>query len=115
MLELQKKYGFKTVLMFAWILNANTSFMKEKNLWNGFNTDTVNFMNKKQPIFSTSKLNWVDISLHYSLNDFKKTYDFLSKAPGPIVALGDEFDDGAWNKTSKEKIDWMLSHGKQYA
>ena len=115
MIELQKKYGFKTVLMFAWVLNDNNSFMKEKNQWKEFDNDTVNFMDKKQTIFSTSKLNWVDISLHYSLKDFKKTYGFLKNAPGPIIALGDEFDDGAWNKTSKEKIDWMLTHGKNYA
>ena len=114
MLILIKKYGFKTVLMFAWILNANTSFLKERNKWNGFTDETVNFMNKNQKTFIHNKFNWVDISLHYSLSDFKKAYSFLNNCPGPLVVLGDEFDDGAWNKNNKEKIDWMLKQGKIY-
>lgn len=110
-LAILKKYGFKTVVIANWVLTGTYSFDKEKNQWAGFDTNTVNFMDKKHIQIDLSKeIQWVNVSLHYPLDKFKQTYGFLKSCPGDALVIADEIDDGSWNKNQTEKFDWLLSN-----
>lgn len=105
--------GFKSVVLANWVLTANTSFELEQGEWVETSTSLVNFMDKNNcKVDLTKSIQWANISLHGKFNTWKKTHSFLENLPGPILVIGDEFDDGTHNVNQKEKVDWLLTLGK---
>ena len=114
--ECCQKRGFKSVVLANWVLTASTSFELEQGEWIETSYDLVNFMDKTHCKVDLSKsIQWTNVSLHGKLETWKKTYSFLGDLPGPVLVIGDEFDEGSHNLNQKEKFEYLLTLGKIYA
>ena len=114
--EFCQKRGFKSIVLANWVLTANTSFELEQGEWIETSRDLVNFMDKTHCKVDLSKsIQWANISLHGKLDTWKKTHSFLDDLPGPVIVIGDEFDEGSHNMNQTEKLEYLLTLGKIYA
>lgn len=113
--EFCQNRGYKSIVLANWVLTASTSFELEQGQWIETSNEVVNFMDKNHKTVDLSKsIQWVNVSLHGKFDTWKNTYSFLDHLPGPVLVIGDEFDEGSHNNNQKEKFDYLLNLGKLY-